>query len=196
MMPEKERTRSKKEEIIQALEAADLSDVEVIREEEGVILLRFFYDYDEEELSAAQHFADIEDADEGFDDIASDEQDEDSLDEETAVETVLESVEEAALAEEASEGVQAEEEELTDRDLAYDEDDEFYGGAKEKYLSEIAIDYVGEVLEDLQDDLGMEVQYIGYDLEEDEADSFEFIALVFEKGKALNIEDILDELDI
>lgn len=188
---------SKRDEILKALEAAELADVEVIREEEGVTLVRFFYDFDEEELSAAQHFAEIEESDEGFDDIASEEQDEDSIEEEVEVTDVLEELEEETLTEAVRADMElSEEAELTDKDLAYEEDEEFYGGAREKYLSEIAIDYAGEVLEDLQDELGMEVQYIGYDLDEENSESFEFVALIFEKGRGLNIEDVLDELDI
>lgn len=186
---------SKREEIIKALEAAELSDIEVIREEDGVTLVRFFYDYDEEELSAAQHFAEMEESEEGFDEVPAAELDEDSAEVETDVEAVLDELEQEALAEPVAADPELEDE-LTDRDLAYDEDDEIYGGAREKYLSEIAIDYAGEVLEDLQDELGMEVQYIGYDIDEDNDDSFEFVALIFEKGKGLNIEDVLDELDI
>lgn len=186
---------SKREEIIKALEAADLSDIEVIREDEGVTLVRFFYDFDEEELSAAQHFADMEEADEGFDEAPATELADDSDEEAVDVEAVLDELEEATLAEPVRDDLELEDE-LTDRDLAYDEEDEIYGGAREKYLSEIAIDYAGEVLEDLQDELGMEVQYIGYDLDEDNDDSFEFVALIFEKGKGLNIDEVLDELDI
>ncbi|NLB23741.1 MAG: hypothetical protein GX833_10925 [Clostridium sp.] len=148
---------TKKEEILKLMEEAELSDIEILKEEESLTLVRFFYDFDEDELRAAENFAKSES-----------EEEEES----------------------------AEVEETAEVDLAYDEDEEFFGDDKQKYLSEIAIDHVGEILEDLQDELMMEIQYVGYNLDEGEYDAFEFIAVIFEKGQALNIEDILDELDI
>ncbi len=148
---------TKKEEILKLMEEAELSDIEILKEEESLTLVRFFYDFDEDELRAAENFAKSES-----------EEEEES----------------------------AEVEETAEVDLVYDEDEEFFGDDKQKYLSEIAIDHVGEILEDLQDELMMEIQYVGYNLDEGEYDAFEFIAVIFEKGQALNIEDILDELDI
>lgn len=148
---------TKKEEILKLMEEAELSDIEILKEEESLTLVRFFYDFDEDELRAAENFAKSE-----------------SEEEEKSAEV----------------------EETAEVDLAYDEDEEFFGDDKQKYLSEIAIDHVGEILEDLQDELMMEIQYVGYNLDEGEYDAFEFIAVIFEKGQALNIEDILDELDI
>lgn len=148
---------AKKEEILKLMEEAELSDIEVLVEEERLTLVRFFYDFDEDELKAAENFAKSE----------------------------SEKEEESSEVDESAEV-----------DLAYDEDEEFLGDDKQKYLTEIAIDHVGEILEDLQDELMMEIQYVGYNLDEDEYDAFEFIALIFEKGQALNIEEVLDELDI
>ncbi len=171
---------SRKEEIIKLLEDAQLADIEMIREDEGLTLVRFYYEFDQEELDAAQNFADSEDEDEGFDEIPAEEQDEDTA-------PAIEINEELA---------ELEEDALDEVDLAYEEEEEYFGDAKQKYLSEIAIDHVGEILEDIQDELGMEVQYVGYDLDEEEYEAFEFVALIFEKGRELNIEEILDELDI
>ena len=148
---------TKKEEILKLMVEAELSDIEILKDEESLTLVRYFYDFDEDELRAAENFAKSES-----------EEEEES----------------------------AEVEETAEVDLAYDEDEEFFGDDKQKYLSEIAIDHVGEILEDLQDELMMEIQYVGYNLDEGEYDAFEFIAVIFEKGQALNIEDILDELDI
>ncbi|UUM10673.1 hypothetical protein NQU17_08235 [Clostridiaceae bacterium HFYG-1003] len=171
---------SKKELIVKALEAAELSDIEIIKEEDGLTLVRFYYDFDEDELTAAQKFAESEEEEESFDDGPAEDMD-DEAEEESDLGDVLDEIEE---------------EDLTDEDLAYDEEDEFLGDARQKYLSEIAIDHVGEILEEIQDDLEMEVQYVGYDMDDEEYESYEFVALIFEKGKGLNIEDILDELDI
>ena len=145
----------KKEIIIEALEKADLSDIEIIKEEEGMALVRFYYDFDEDEL---------------------------------AIDEIQELVEE----EEAA----PEDEEAVEEDLGYDEEDEYYDIPKLRYLSEIAIDQVGESLEEIRDDLDIEIQYVGYDLDEEDYGSYEFVALLFDKDKVLNIEDILDELDM
>lgn len=170
----------KKEVIIQALEKADLSNVEVIQEEEGMLLVRFYYDFDEDEVNAAQSFADAEEAEnaELVDGEVIDDEDDTDIDE------ILEEIEEE------------EEESEDEEDLAYGEDEEYVDIPKLRYLSEIAIDQVGETLEEIRDDLDIEIQYVGYDLDEDDFGSYEFVALIFEKDKVLNIEDILDELDM
>ncbi|WFF72005.1 hypothetical protein [Proteiniclasticum sp. QWL-01] len=183
---------SKKELIVKALEAAELSDIEIIKEEDGLTLVRFYYDFDEDELTAAQKFAESEEEEESFDDGPAEDMD-DEAEEESDLGDVLDEIEEEDLGDVLDE---IEEEDLTDEDLTYDEEDEFLGDARQKYLSEIAIDHVGEILEEIQDDLEMEVQYVGYDMDDEEYESYEFVALIFEKGKGLNIEDILDELDI
>lgn len=176
----------KKEIIIEALEKADLSDIEIIKEEEGMALVRFYYDFDEDELAAAQSFADSEEseADSEEDDEFEVIDDEDEL----AIDEIQELVEE----EEAA----PEDEEAVEEDLGYDEEDEYYDIPKLRYLSEIAIDQVGESLEEIRDDLDIEIQYVGYDLDEEDYGSYEFVALLFDKDKVLNIEDILDELDM
>ncbi len=142
----------------------------MIQEDEGMALVRFYYDFDQEDLDAAQSFAESEE-----EDLLEEDLEEISLDE------VLD--EEELLAED-------------DEDLTYDEDDEYYDDPRLKYLSEIAIDHVGEILEELRDDLDLEVQYVGYDPTEDDYSAYEFVAVIFDKNKALNIEEILDELDI
>lgn len=165
-----------KDVIINQLEEAGLSSIEMIQEEEGMALVRFYYSFDQEELDAAESFAEAEEAEE---------LDDEDLDDED-------------LGGEDLEEVLSEEDVLAgdDEDLSYDEDDENYDDPRLKYLSEIAIDHTGEILEELRDDLDLEIQYVGYDPTEDDYSAYEFVALIFDKNKALNIEDILDELDI
>jgi hypothetical protein len=100
------------------------------------------------------------------------------------------------ITEDIEEELESEIEDEENLDLAYDEDDEYYGDNRLKYLSEVAIDYVGEALEDMRDDLDCEVQYVGYDIDEDNADSYEFIAVFFDKNLEIDIEEVLDEMDI
>lgn len=159
----------KKEKIIGMLEESGLDDIEVIKEEEGMALVRFWYRFDEDELSAAENFA----------------QSEEELDEseEESDEDPAEDLEDEGLDEDGDE-------------LLYDEDDEYYDDPALKYLAEIAIDHAGEVLEELRDDLDLEVQYVGYDPTEENYAAYEFVTLIFDKNQPLNIEDILDELDM
>ncbi|MFB0917558.1 MAG: hypothetical protein QMB63_00625 [Clostridiaceae bacterium] len=156
-----------KEAILRTLDDAELSDVEVLKEEDGLLMLKFFYDFDDAEQEAAAAFAESEE----------DEYEED-----------IEEVDEI------EEDMEAEIED--EENLDYDEDDEYYDDSRLKYLSEVAIDYVGETLEDLRDDLGIEVQYVGYDIDEDNADSYEFVAIFFDKNLNHDIEELLDEMEI
>ena len=47
-------------EILKSLKEKDLSDIEEIKYKKGFVLVRFFYDFDKDELSAAKAYADEE----------------------------------------------------------------------------------------------------------------------------------------
>lgn len=47
----------KEREIIEFLEKNDLNDVEEVDYEDGMLVLRFFYDFDKDEVSAAKNYA-------------------------------------------------------------------------------------------------------------------------------------------
>ncbi|PKK39456.1 hypothetical protein ABB02_01305 [Clostridiaceae bacterium JG1575] len=151
-----------KDEVLFLLTEAGLMDVEAIKEEPGLLLLRLFYEFDEDELEAAKRFAEFEEEEEELDE-------DESLDEPQQA------------------------------DLGYDEDEEYYGDSRLKYLSEIAIDNVGEILEQIKEEMDLEVQYVGYDLEDaidGKSERYEFVALVMDPEKQRSIEDLLDEMDI
>lgn len=170
-----------KDEVIALLEEAALSDIEVIREEEGMCLVRFRYDFDEDELSAAENFAVHEATAENGGPF-----------EELAEEPVA--LEEIAEAEEAA----VEDEEDEEMDLDLEEEADTYLEPHLMYLSEIAIDQVGETLEEIRDELDLEVQYVGYDMDEsvEPVNSYEFAAMFAEPDSGYNIEDLLDETEL
>lgn len=64
------------------------------------------------------------------------------------------------------------------------------------YLSDIAVDNVGDVIEDIMSDLKIGAQYVSYELDEEEYESNEFVAIFYENGKNVDIEDVLQEMEI
>lgn len=130
-----------KSKVIAFLEDNDLSEVDEIKCDEEALVLRFFYDFDRDEIEAAKSYANDE----------------------------------------------CEEEE---------ESEEWYEDYFLPYLNEIAIDNAGEVIEDLIDELDVQAQYITYETDKENYDYCEFIAVVYEKDKDCDIEEILDELEL
>lgn len=128
-------------DIIKVLENNGLSDIEEISYKEGFAVIRFFYDFDEDELKAARAYAKDE----------------------------------------------CEEEE---------ESESWYEDYFLPYLNDLAIDNVGEVMEEIMEEFGAEAQYISYELDSENYEYNEFVAVVVSGDKDLNIEEVLDELDI
>lgn len=64
------------------------------------------------------------------------------------------------------------------------------------YLSDIAVDNVGETIEDIMDKYDIGAQYISYGIDEDEYSYDEFIAVFYEKDSEILIEDVLEELGL
>lgn len=128
-------------DIIKVLENNGLSDIEEIKYKEGFAVIRFFYDFDEDELKAARAYA------------------KDECEEE-----------------EESEG--------------------WYEDYFLPYLNDLAIDNVGEVMEEIMEEFNAEAQYISYELDSENYEYNEFVAVIVSGDKDLNIEEVLDELDI
>ncbi|WP_055665710.1 hypothetical protein [Desnuesiella massiliensis] len=128
-------------DIIKVLENNGLSDIEEISYKEGFAVIRFFYDFDEDELKAARAYAKDE----------------------------------------------CEEEE---------ESESWYEDYFLPYLNDLAIDNVGEIMEEIMEEFGAEAQYISYELDSENYEYNEFVAVVVSGDKDLNIEEVLDELDI
>lgn len=127
--------------IKESLEKNNLSGIEEIEYKEDAFIVRFFYDFDEDEVEAARAYA-------------SDESD----DEENG-------------------------------DIWYEE---FFL----PYLSDLAVDNVGEYIEDIMEKLDVDAQFVSYDMDEEEYSYNEFIAAFFPKGKSIEIEQVLDELEL
>lgn len=128
-------------DIIKVLENNGLSDIEEVSYKEGFAVIRFFYDFDEDELKAARAYAKDE----------------------------------------------CEEEE---------ESESWYEDYFLPYLNDLAIDNVGEIMEEIMEEFGAEAQYISYELDSENYEYNEFVAVVVSGDKDLNIEEVLDELDI
>ncbi|MBL4935242.1 hypothetical protein JK636_05670 [Clostridium sp. YIM B02515] len=64
------------------------------------------------------------------------------------------------------------------------------------YLNDLAVDNVGEVIENMMEEMQIEAQYVSYELDEEEYSYNEFIAAFFPKGKVIEIEQVLDELEM
>ncbi|NLM35545.1 MAG: hypothetical protein GX206_08910 [Clostridiales bacterium] len=130
-----------KSKIIAFLEDNDLSEVEEVKFDDEALVLRFYYDFDRDEIEAARAYANDE----------------------------------------------CEEEE---------ESEEWYEEYFLPYLNDLAIDNAGEVLEDLMDEFDVQAQYITYETDQESYDYCEFIAVIYEKDKNCDIEEILDELEM
>lgn len=130
-----------KSKIKEYLEKNDLSEIEELNYKEDAMVLRFFYDFDEDELKSAKAYA-------------SDESDSEA------------------------------------------ESKEWYEEFFLPYLNDLAIDNVGEIIEEAMEEFEVEAQYISYEADMENYDYCEFIAVFFKKDNYIEIEKVLDELNI
>lgn len=129
-----------KEKVVSFLLDNGLEEVQEINVNDEVLVLRFYYDFDEDEINAAKAYADDE----------------------------------------------SEEEEG---------EDSWYDEFLLPYLNELAVDSTGEIIEDLMEELNIEAQYMSYEIERENYDYNEFIAVFYEKGKDIDLDEILDKID-
>ncbi|MCM8711340.1 hypothetical protein M2651_09880 [Clostridium sp. SYSU_GA19001] len=130
-----------KKAIIEILEKNELSEIEEIEYKEGSLVLRFFYDFDEDEIESARAYANDESEDEENGDI-------------------------------------------------------WYEDFFLPYLNDLAVDNVGEYIEEIMEEHEVDAQYVSYEIDEEEYSYNEFIAAFFPKGKAVEIEEVLEELEL
>ena len=127
--------------ILDLLKENELSDIEELQYKDDIIVLRFFYDFDETEIKAAKAFASDESGEEEQNEIWT---------------------------------------------------EEFFL----PYLTDLAIDNVGEYIEEIMEKAQVSSQYMSYDLNAEETEYCEFIAVFYEGEKDIEIETILDELQL
>lgn len=130
-----------KKAIIQILEKNELSQIEEIEYKDGAVVLRFFYDFDEDEIEAARAYSNDESEDE-------------------------------------------------------ENGDTWYEEFFLPYLYDLAVDNAGEVVEEIMEALDVEAQFVAYEMDEEEYSYNEFIAVFSPRGKAVEIEQVLDELEM
>jgi len=64
------------------------------------------------------------------------------------------------------------------------------------YLSDLAIDNVGEILEELMESRNIEAQFVSYEIDEEDYGYNEFIAVFTSKENEVDIEQVLEELNL
>ncbi|MBV7276270.1 hypothetical protein [Clostridium thailandense] len=129
-----------KEEIIKYLEENGLSDIEDLEYKGNAVVLRFTFDFDEDEINAAKAYADDESEDET-------------------------------------------------------EGDTWYNDFFLPYLNELAIDNVGEIIEESMEELDLESQFVSYEIDRENYNYNEFIAVFYKRGLEIDIDQVLEELE-
>lgn len=74
------------------------------------------------------------------------------------------------------------------------EGDTWYDDFFLPYLNEFAIDNVGEVIEDLMEESELGAQFVSYELDREEYDYNQFIAVFYEEDAEIDIDEVLEKL--
>lgn len=129
-----------KESIIQYLENNGLTDIDILKDEEGLIVATAYYDFDDDEMEAGRAYV---------------------------------------------------------KDQVVEDDDEsVYTDYLMNYLVDLAVDNIGEIMEEFIEEEGIDAQYLTYEMDQDEMESIQ-VAMLFSKGDFdSDLEDILDELEM
>jgi len=130
-----------KSAIIKVLGENNLSSIVELPYNEETLVLRLFYEFDNDEIKAAKAYSNDESEDE-------------------------------------------------------ENSDEWYEEYFLPYLNDLAVDNVGEIIEEIMDKQNIDSQFVSYEMDEEEHSCNEFIAAFSEKGKLKEIEEILEELEL
>lgn len=76
-----------------------------------------------------------------------------------------------------------------------DKNDDWYNEYYIPYLTEIAIDNVGDIIEEVMEELNIKAQFVSYEMEKDN-DYSEFIAIFYNGNEEKDIEEVLSKLGI
>lgn len=131
----------KKSEVLNFLSESGLSEVEEIKYKSKILVAKFYYDFDKEELEAAKAYAD-------------DESDYDAESKEWLSEYVL------------------------------------------PYLNDLAIDNVGEMIEEAMEEFDIEGQYAAFDIDLNNYAYNEFIVVFTNQGEEVELDDVMDDLNL
>lgn len=77
-----------------------------------------------------------------------------------------------------------------------EEGDIWYEEFFKPYLSDLAVDNVGEIIEEIMDKLDIEAQYISYEIDENEYNYNEFVGLFYKKGEDFVLDDVLEQMGL
>lgn len=131
-----------KSKIISLLKENGMSSIEEINYKDNIMLVRFTYEFDEDEIGAAKAYANDE------------------------------------CTEDEEEGQVWFEEYFL------------------PYMNDLAVDNTGDIVQDIMDALHVQGQYVSYEMDEDEYEYNDFIAIFFEPGSKIDIEDVLQQLEM
>lgn len=134
-----------KEKITKFLTGNGLSEIEEINTKDEVYALRFFYEFDKNELAAAKAYAN---------------------------------------------------DECVEDDVVDDKLDTWNKDFFIPYLNELAVDNVGEIIEDAIEEFSVDAQFVSYDIDETDPESNEFVAIFYKKELDIKLEDVLDNLEL
>lgn len=76
------------------------------------------------------------------------------------------------------------------------ESDKWYEEHFLPYLTDLAIDNVGEIVEELSDEFDVDAQFVSYDITSEEHEYNEFILVFFSKDDEVDIDEVLEELSL
>lgn len=75
------------------------------------------------------------------------------------------------------------------------EGDTWYDDFFLPYLNELAIDNVGEIIEESMEELDLESQFVSYEVDRENYNYNEFIVIFYKRGLEIDIDEVLEELE-
>ncbi|GIM29579.1 hypothetical protein CPJCM30710_22450 [Clostridium polyendosporum] len=76
------------------------------------------------------------------------------------------------------------------------ESDEWYSEYFIPYLSDIAIDNVNDIIEDTTEEFEVEAQFVSFDVDVNNYQYSEFIAIFYDEDNKVDLDEVLDDLGL